>query len=140
MKPRIVVLAGLCLLLASFSVKAQQQQQGNIFVISTYKIPFDRISEYFDFWERENKPRRDQNEFILSQRTLTHVYGPDWTVMFITEYKDLASIQAAQKRGTELFEKQYPDKAKRDELTKKLQSFNQAHTDAIVVENPKLRK
>ncbi len=60
--------------------------------------------------------------------------------MFITEYKDLASIQAAQKRNTELFEKQYPDKAKRDELTKKFQSFSQGHTDALVVENPKLRK
>ncbi len=139
MKPRLFVLAGFCLLMVSFSAKAQEQQ-GNVFAISTYKIPFDRISEYFELYEKEAKPRVAQNEFILSQKILTHAWGPDWTVMFITEYKDLASIQTAQKRGTELFEKQYPDKAKRDELTKKFQSFSQAHTDALVVENPKLRK
>ena len=139
MKPRLFVLGGVCLLLAGFSAKAQEQQ-GNVYAVSTYKIPFDRISEYFELYEKEAKPRVAQNEFILSQRFFTHAYGPDWTVMVINEYKDLASIQAAQKRGTELFEKQYPDKAKRDELTKKFQGFSQAHTDALVVENPKLRK
>ncbi len=139
MKPRLFVLAGFCLLMVSFSIKAQEQQ-GNIFAVSTYKIPFDRIPEYFELYEKEAKPRIAQNEFILSQKILTHAWGPDWTVMVINEYKDLASIQAAQKRGIELFEKQYPDKAKRDELTKKFQSFSQAHTDALVVENPKLRK
>ncbi len=129
----------LCVFLFVLSASAQDQQ-GSVYTVSTYKIPFDKIAEYFQLYEQEAKPDAAQNEFILSQKQFTHAWGPDWTVLVITEYKDLASIQAAQKRTTELFQKRIPDKARREEISKKFYSFLQGHTDALVVENLKLRK
>lgn len=117
-----------------------QESQGNVFAFSTYKIRFDQLTEYLDLYEKESKPLVAQNEHVISQRIFTHLWGPDWTVLMVTEYKDFASIQESQKRGTELFEKKYPDKAKRDDISRKFQTFNLGHTDALVLERAKLRK
>lgn len=77
-------------------------------------------------------------------RFFTHIWGPDWTVVNITEYESFADIAKAGERFDELWEKKYPDeddwKAKRDEFMGEVVTYWQGHTDAIVREVPGLRK
>ena len=118
----------------------EEEEKGSVYAISTYKVRFDEMDAFFDIWENEWKPIAAQNDLILSRRVMKHLWGPDWTVIEITEYKDLASIQDAQKKGVELLKSKYPEKEKRDQIKKKFQSYIRSHTDAIVEDVPKLSK
>jgi hypothetical protein len=126
--------------MGSFLFAQEQEEQGNVFTISTWKVPFTKLDEFQSLWEKEVTPSVKQNEFILSQRVFTHLWGPDWTVVTIIEYESLSAIESANKRSQELSKEKYPEKEKRDEIRKQIQSFFTGHTDAIVRENPKLRK
>jgi hypothetical protein len=124
----------------SFLFAQEQEEQGNVFAISTFKVPFAKLSEFQSHWEKEIKPRVKQNEFILSQRIFTHLYGPDWTVVVLKEYENFVALESSHKRDDEILKKKYPEQEKRDEITKQFDNLFTAHTDAIVREVPKLRK
>jgi hypothetical protein len=81
-----------------------------------------------------------QNEYLLSQRIFTHLYGPDWTVVVLKEYEDFAGIELSSTRDKEIFKELYPDKEERDEINLEFDNSFIGHTDAIVREVPKLRK
>lgn len=134
-----VIVLAICLMTGQ-NILAQEEEIGNVFAISTWKVGFDKVSEVLDNWEKEFKPITAENEFVLSQKIMTHLWGPDWNIVVITEYKDFASIEKAQQRFNEIFEKKYPEKSKRDEIQKKNRSYFKGHDDAIVREVPKLRK
>lgn len=118
----------------------EEEEQGHVYAISTWKVRFDQLEEFLDLWEKENHPIAMQNEYILSTKVLTHLWGPDWSIVTITEYEKFEDIAAAWKKFNELFEKKYPNKNQRDKLQKKMRSYSLAHTDAIVQEVPKLTK
>jgi hypothetical protein len=135
----VVFVLAICLMTGQ-NIFAQEEETGNVFAISTWKVGFNKVSEVLDNWEKEFTPIAAENEFILSQKTFTHLWGPDWNLVVITEYQDLASIEKAQQKFNELFEKKYPEKSKQDEVMKKMRSYFRGHDDAIVREVPKLRK
>ena len=93
-----------------------------------------------DLLKEFNHPRHEQNEFLISRKVFTHRWGPDWNIVIIMEFEDLASIDKYQKRNQELRKKMHPDKTERDKIAKQLQELRLAHTDVIVIEIPKLRK
>ena len=48
--------------------------------------------------------------------------------------------QKIAQKYDELWKKRHPNKAERDKMDKKISDYELAHTDAIVIEVPKLRK
>ncbi len=84
----------------------------------------------------------EKNEFIISEKVMTHIWGPGWTIVIITEHKEFGDVLKAQSRGTELYEEKYPnekDREARDDAFAKF-GIGIGHVDAIVQDNPKLSK
>ena len=140
----ILLLAGTALLLATApdSLQAQDDDDdGHIFTVSTFQCPFNNLDDIFEIME-ENHELTEQNEFILSQKVLTHMWAGAFSVMFIAEYATFEDIDKADKRGTELLEAKYPKEEDRDARDKKFADLagNGMHKDSILQENTKLAK
>ncbi len=140
----ILLLAGATLLLAITPGTSQAQDDdddGHIFTVSTFQWPFNNLDEIFEIIE-ENHELTKQNEFILSQKVLTHMWAGAFSVMFISEYASLEDFAKAQKRDTELFEAKYPDEKDRDAREDKFAALagDGMHEDNILQENTKLAK
>jgi len=140
----LLLLAGASLMLgiAPGTLQAQDDDDdGHIFTVATYQWPFNNLDEIFEIIE-ENHALTQQNEFILSQKTLTHLWAGAFSVMFISEYASFENIAKAQKRGTELYEAKYPDEEDRDARDEKFAALvgNGIHEDSILQENIKLAK
>ena len=106
--------------LTNIAVFAQEQEEeGNVYAISTWKIRFDQRDDFLEIMEKEAKPIYTQNEHVISMKVFTHLWGEDWMVVVIGEYESMAGIEAAQKKATELFEQKYPDEKKRKEVNDK---------------------
>ena len=56
------------------------------------------------------------------------------------EYKDFAALQKVFEREDELYMKKFPDEKERKNITDKFDEYMIGHTDAIVIEKPKLGK
>jgi len=145
MKSKMSVVSVLLIMVLLFSTGSilfaqEKKEQGNVFCISTYKVPFAKLDGFLSLWEKHVKPRVKQNEYLLSQRIFTHLYGPDWTVVVLKEYEDFAGIELSSTRDKEIFKELYPDKEERDEINLEFDNSFIGHTDAIVREVPKLRK
>ena len=139
-----LLLAGAALLLAGApdTVQAQEDEDaGHIFAVSTFQWPFNNLDEIFEMVE-ENHDLTEKNEFIVGQKALTHVWGGNFSVMFITEYASFEDIAKAQKRGTELLEAKYPDEKVREARNEKFAALagDGIHDDNLLQENTKLRK
>ncbi len=140
----ILLLAGTALLLATApdSLQAQDDDDdGHIFAVSTFQWPFNNLDDIFEIIE-ENHELTKQNEFILSQKVLTHMWAGAFSVMFISEYATFEDIDKADKRGTELLEAKYPEEEDRDAREDKLAALagDGIHEDHILQENTKLAK
>ena len=140
----ILLLAGATLLLAITPGTSQAQDDdddGHIFTVSTFQWPFNNLDEIFEIIE-ENHELTKQNEFILSQKVLTHMWAGAFSVMFISEYASLEDFAKAQKRDTELFEAKYPEEKDRDAREDKFAALagDGMHEDNILQENTKLAK
>ena len=140
----MLLLAGTALLLATApdSLHAQDDDDdGNIFTVSTLQWPFNNLDDIFEMLE-ENHELTEQNEFILSQKVLVHQWAGAFSVMFISEYATFEDIDKADKRGTELFEAKYPEEEDRDARQDKFAALagHGMHEDNILQENTKLAK
>ena len=122
------------------SFAQEQEEEGNVFAISTWKLRFDQVSDFLEIMEKEMKPIYTQNEHIISLKVFTHLWGEDWMIVTITEYESMAEIEAAQKKSSELLKQKYPDEKERGELSDKRRKLIMGHTDNIVREVPNLRK
>ncbi len=84
----------------------------------------------------------DKNEYILSHHEYRHYYTPNSTdYVMIDEYKDLASMEKANEMISQLEEKAWPDKMKREAFMDAMNAyFENWHGDGIFTTNPKLSK
>ena len=140
----MLLLAGTALLLASApdSLQAQDDDDdGNIFTVSTQQWPFNNLDDIFEIMEEDHE-LTEQNEFILSQKVLIHQWAGAFSVMFISEYATFEDIAKAEERGTELIEAKYPDEEDRDARDKKFADLagDGMHEDSILGENTSLAK
>jgi hypothetical protein len=140
----MLLLAGTALLLATApdSLHAQDDDDdGNIFTVSTLQWPFNNLDDIFEMLE-ENHELTEQNEFILSQKVLVHQWAGAFSVMFIAEYASFEDIAKAGKRDDELFEAKYPDEEDRDARQDKFAALagHGMHEDSILQENTSLAK
>ena len=136
----IFVLLSITFIANNVLLAQEQEEKGNVFTISTYKVRYAYVDEYLKLSLGEEGALTAQNEFHISRKVFTHLWGPDWRIIIITEYEDFAAIGKAQEKYDELWKNKYPDKAERDKINKKISDYVLGHTDAIVSELPKFRK
>ncbi|MGI9221243.1 MAG: hypothetical protein ACR2QS_09440 [Woeseiaceae bacterium] len=142
LKQLVLVVATLCMSVAATVASAQEDEDsGNIYVVSTLQWPFNNLDEIFEMME-EVKGLVDQNEYVLSRKVLTHFYAGAFSVMTITEHASLADIDKANERGNELFLEAYPDEADREARGEAFLALagSGMHVDSIVQEVPELTK
>ena len=130
-------------------VLAQQQpatgasldQPGHIFTLTMLKIEPGRVSEFLDFWQKEFVPLEKNIPEILSSKILQHRWGPsDYMVFLIHEYKDLASIEKAQKQQEGAIQRAAATDPQAAEAFKKFQTFVPGHVDYILFAPDRVRK
>jgi hypothetical protein len=142
MKTKILSITILLLITISLTSKiySQDQPTGHFYEMNFLAIPYEKLNDFNNFYEKYGKPADAENEYIISVKVFRHVSGPVWNICFLTEYKDMESFVAAGKRGDEIFVKMFPDKSQRDEFMKMFEMYLTGHTDALVRDNPKLEK
>lgn len=137
------------LLISAISAVAQQQnapvapfdQPGHIFTITMLKVEPSRITEFLDFWQKEFVPLERNIPEILSSKVPQHRWGPsDFMVFIIHEYKDLASVERAQKQQEGAIQRASASDPQAAEAFKKFQSFVPGHVDYIMFAPDRVRK
>ncbi len=138
---RLMLLIALPLFAIPVALLAQEdeEEKGHVWSISTYKVKFGDLEGLLEMWE-EDWEIIAENELVLSSKLLTHLWGPDWSIMIIEEYAKFEDIAAAQAKQGELYKKKYSSETRRKARNKKQGALIQGHTDAIVQENPKFTK
>jgi len=136
-------------LMLSMGAPAQQQaapvapldQPGHIFTVTMLKIEPSRVSEFLDFWQKEFVPLEKNIPEILSSKILQHRWGPsDYMVFVIHEYKDLASIEKAQRQQEGAIQRASATDPQAAEAFKKFQTFVPGHVDYILFAPDRVRK
>jgi len=140
----LLMLGFVAALFSSGSAFAQAQSEDHLFVSSTFKTATPeggRLAERDSLMEIYHKQVTEKNPLILSQRVMQHFYGHDnHDMVFVTEYKSWADIDAADTKNTELFEKYWADQASRRQYNRMLNKYFVGHGDEIYSEKTKLRK
>jgi len=137
-----MALSAMCLSGVCGTAYAQDDDDdGHIYTVSTYKWPFNNLEEIFGLME-ETQDIVEKNEYILSRKVLTHYWAGEFSVMTIIEYASLADIEKAQERSTELFNAKYPEEAEREARNENFSALTGTamHVDSILQENPALTK
>jgi hypothetical protein len=140
-----IPLVVLSLTLLMPSLQAQQQvapgSGGHVFTVTLLKVPQGQISDFIDFWEKEFTPLERQIPQIVSSKVLQHRWGPaDYTVFIIHEYKDLASIDAAQRQQEGAIQERAKTDPHAAETMKKFTTFVSGHVDYIMFSPDRVRK
>ena len=102
------------------------------------KIKPGKVGKFLELFEKTNTAK--DNEFLISEKVFTHRTGPEWSILLMREYKDFAAVQKAFEREDELDKEKFPDEKEREKIFDELNEYRISHTDAIVIENPKLGK
>jgi hypothetical protein len=119
---------------------AQEENNGNIFVVTTFEMAFkpgNTMAEFDSLNKLYTEKVISKNNLIVSQRTLRHFWGHnnrDFVV--ITEVKNWGDIIEANKLSNELFEKAWPNEEARKEYNDANNKyFTGKHSDEIYQEN-----
>jgi hypothetical protein len=142
----LLLVSALIFTLGAFAQKqptptAPLDQPGHIFTVTMLKIEPSRVTEFLDFWEKQFVPLEKNIPEILSSKILQHRWGPsDYMVFVIHEYKDLASIEKAQKQQEGAIQRSAATDPQAAEAFKKFQSFVPGHVDYIMFAPDRVRK
>jgi hypothetical protein len=124
MKRSTVVIVGfmvaLCVIAAGLSVYAQVSRpyrNGSVWTMSMIRVKPGMDSAYLNYlatdWKRNQESLKKEG-LILSYRVLTtESHGSsDWDVLLLSEYKDLATLEANQEKADALAQKVVGDDQK----------------------------
>jgi hypothetical protein len=134
----ILTLSLMLIVVPATSSHAQDEENGNLFYMTMTVVKVGKLGDLLALQEKISTAK--DNEYIISQRVFTHMTGPEWSLMTMTEYKDLTARQKANERAGELYTQKFPDEEERAKIGAESAEYVLSHTDAMVVENPKLRK
>ena len=124
--------------LVSVNFAEEDGDKGNMFYMVMIKVKPGMIDKFLELYEKTTTSK--DNEFIISEKVFHHRTGPEWSILIMFEYKDFATLQKLFEREDELYMKKYPDEKERKNITDRLDGYTIGHTDAIVIEKPKLGK
>lgn len=103
--------------------------------------PGDSAQAFWEFVDRYVVPADKENPHILSQRMGSHYWGyNEHNVWFITEYEDLAALQAAEEWQDDYNEKHFADGTAAGDsadaaFEQKFLPYFQGHRDFIITTN-----
>ena len=139
-KHSVIFMLCLTFFLSFFSIcfAQEEEEKGNMFYMVMIKVKSGKVNKYLELYERTATAK--DNEFIISEKVFHHRTGPEWSILIMFEYKDFATLQKLFEREDELYMKKYPDEKERKNITDRLDGYTIGHTDAIVIEKPKLGK
>jgi hypothetical protein len=109
-----------CVLAAGLSVYAQvtrPYRSGSVWEMSFIRVKPGMDSAYLNYiatdWKRVQESAKKEG-LILSYRVLTtESHGPtDWNMILMTEYKDLATLEASEQKSDAFFQKAVGDDQK----------------------------
>ena len=116
----------------------EPKQTGSVYNVAFYTVKSGQLDEFLTLREKA-QPMVSQNRYVKSRKTFQHAWGPEWSVMVVTEYASLADIEKASARTRELYEKAY-SKDQRDQWNDRYHDLLISHSDAIVRDVPALAK
>jgi hypothetical protein len=127
MKRSTVVIGGfmlaVCALVFAFSVYAQvtrPYRNGSVWSLALIRMKPGMETAYLNYvatdWKKVQESAKKEG-LILSYRVLTtEGHGPtDWNILLMTEYKDLATLEANEEKGDAFFQKVVGDDKKQME-------------------------
>lgn len=117
-----------------------KEEKPLIVTFSTYKVPFNQLGDFLEMTEKITLPLIKENDYAKGYRVFRHYWGPDWTVLIMTEFESMAAIEKFTAKQSEMMAEKYPDKEERDKIQTKFLKMWKGHTDAITVEVPGIRK
>jgi hypothetical protein len=139
------VFACVAVLLPISSARAQAPaSDAHIYTVTTFSAVLPeggRFGERDSLLKVYSEQVTKKNPLVLSQKVMRHFWGHnshDYVVM--SEYKDLASIEAAEKMDNELFEKHWATQEARREFNRLLGKYFAGHSDEIYTAVPDLAK
>ncbi len=122
----------------STSLAQEEDEKGNMFYMVMIKVKPGKINKYLELYEKTTTAK--DNEFIISEKVFRHRTGPDWSILIMFEYKDFTALQKLFEREDELYMEKFPDEKEREKIFNEFGEYMISHTDAIVIEKPKLGK
>lgn len=140
---------GVLLVMTTATARAQDEAeqaepQTHILTITSFSVPpGDDATGFWDYVDRYIVPADRENPHILSERMGSHYWGDnEQNVWFISEYEDLAALQAAEDWTSEYNEKRAPEgSAAADSADKAFEEqflpYFRGHKDNIVTINMK---
>lgn len=118
---------------------AQEEDNGNIFVVTKMEVAFregNTMAEFDSLNQLYTDKVIKKNDLIISQRTLRHYYGHnnrDYVV--ITEVKNWGDVIEMGKKSNELFKQAWPTKEARKAYNEAMNKFfTGQHSDEIYQE------
>jgi hypothetical protein len=135
----VVIVTALLVVVAPQAQSEEQENSGSVYTISVFTLKPGAVDEYLSA-RQQTQPMILQNEFIKSRKVFRHYWGPEWSVMVITEYASMADIERASARTRELYHTAYPDEEEFKRRNDLLHGLQIGHDDAIVKEVPGLGK
>ena len=124
--------------IVSVNFAEEEGDYGNMFYMVMIKVKPGKIDKYLELYERTTTAK--DNEFIISEKVFRHRTGPEWSILIMIECKDFAALQKLFERDDELFMEKFPDEKEREKIFDEFGEYQISHTDAIVIEKPKLGK
>jgi len=122
----------------SVNFAEEEGDKGNMFYMVMIKVKPGMIDKYLELYEKTSTTK--DNEFIISEKVFRHRTGPEWSILIMFEYKDFAALQKLFEREDELYMEKFPDEKEREKISDEFGEYQISHTDAIVIEKPKLGK
>ena len=135
------------MLLALFfsSTLNAQDESPHVYTVSTFEYIFPDDGSIAE-WDSLNtlfmQNVINQNEYIISQRVLRHMWGNNsLDIVYITEYNSFSDIEKGQDRGNELFNEAWTTEEEREAFNDASFSyFGNRHSDEIYQEVTNQRK
>lgn len=139
----LILMLTICLLLASNLTFAQEEEEGHIYVLTTYSavMPDDGTAAERDSLVSVLRDLWNQSDKIISRLELRHYYGSDvhdWVVLL--EYENWADIDEANEIIQELIEQKWPNEKERQEFFRRYRRYFTGHSDEIYGEMPQFGK
>ena len=139
-----ITTAALALLLGAlpsqaFAQEAMEEEapETRVITVTTFHVPFNDMEEFTEIVEKYVMPQTMADPHTLSFRFATHSWGnAKMSGWMISEYADMAAIEASTEWGSEWVDENYPEgtpeREEWDEATEVFLKYFDGHQDNIL--------
>lgn len=116
---------------------AEEAPETRVITMTTFHVPFNAMEEFTEMVETYIMPQTMADPYTLSFRFATHAWGnAKMNAWMITEYADMAAIQASTEWGADWVDENYPEgtpaREEWDKATELFLKYFDGHQDNIL--------